>query len=166
MMKQNPFSFSLSFFFFFLIHLIPIFRKGGRKNSLKLYLSLTRLNFQVPFFYGRATSPESAESALSAVFCPKDSVLIFLLETFSRDWLNWCLSLANVCPELNFLFQISSNEKMAFFGLRVSGPIIWLFPTRTIPSGYDIRVTWISFFIQQIRSHGVLVVLIFILLPF
>ena len=30
---------------------------------------------------------------------------------FPGAWLNWRLSLANVCPELNFLFQTSAIEK-------------------------------------------------------
>ena len=70
-------------------------------------------------FYGRVTSPESAESVPFYWLLSKDSVLIFLRETFTRSWLNWRLSLANVCPELKFLFQFPLTKKMAFWPNRL-----------------------------------------------
>ena len=54
----------------------------------------------------RFLSPEPAESAPFCWLLSKDSVLLFLWETELAS-----LSLANICPELNFLFQIFSNEK-------------------------------------------------------
>ena len=39
--------------------------------------------------------------------------------------------------------------------VRVYGPIIWPFPSPTIDSGHDTRVTWIPFFILQAAGHRV-----------
>ena len=120
------------------MHIIPIFRKGRRKNSLKLYLSLRRLVFRFLSFTGER---HFSRIRLMAPFCylqSKDSVLLF-----PGAWLNWRPSLANVCPELTILpagegtrsfcyksarlftptsvlklkilFQISSDEKVLFF---------------------------------------------------
>ena len=54
--------------FLFWIHIIPIFRKVRRKNSLSW------LNFQAPFFYGWVASPESGwmlARLSNTDFCPE-----------------------------------------------------------------------------------------------
>ena len=84
LMKQNPFSFSLLFW----IHIIPIFRKSRRKNSLSCTYLCLGLIFRFLSFTG---------------------------EWHPWSWRNWRLSFANVCPELNFIFQIFSDEKVSFW---------------------------------------------------
>ena len=129
MVKQNPFSFFLSFLN---TYYSPIFRKGRRKNSLSCTYLWQGLIFRFLSFMGDWHLQNRLNQCLSADFCLK-ILFYFFTETFPWSWLNWCLSLTNVCPELNFLFQISFNEKHGIFGLMVYWPIIWLFPSPTIP---------------------------------
>ena len=74
-MKQNPFCFSLSFFFW--IYIIPIFRKCRRKNCLSCTYLCQGLIFRF---------------------------LSFTDEWHPRSWWTWCPFFANVCPELKILF--------------------------------------------------------------
>ena len=97
--------------FLFWIHIIPIFRKGRRKNSLSCSYLWQGLIFRFLSFMGECHPPQNRLN--QRLFCwllSKDSVRLFL-QGIPRSWLNWHLSFTNVCPELNFLFQISANEK-------------------------------------------------------
>ena len=158
-MKQNPFSFSLSFLN---TYNSPIFRKGRRKNSLSCTYLWQGLIFGFLSFTGEWHPQNRLNQRLSADFCPK----ILFYPFYGR-----------LSPELAKLASIScqclSRTKLSVpnflqrkNGVFVYESIIWLFPSPTIPSGYDIRVTWISFFVEQITGHGVRVGLTFILLPF
>ena len=106
-MKQKPFSFSLSFW----IHIIPMFRKGRRKNSLSCIYLWQGLIFRLLSFTGECHLQNLAECQPILL----TSVQRFCSNLFTGDfpgaWLNWRLFLANVCRELNFLFQTSTNEK-------------------------------------------------------
>ena len=73
--------------------------------------------FQVPFslFYGRMTSPESAESvSFSADFCPKTWFDSFYGRLSLELAVKWHLSLTDFCPKLKILFQIYLTEKWHF----------------------------------------------------
>ena len=82
----------------------------------------------------------------------KDSILLF-----RGAWLTWPPSLANVCPELKILFQISSDEKVLFFGAKGSDQSFGLFFFLSISSGHATTMNYIPFSIQPIIGHGVLV---------
>ena len=73
-----------SFFFFLNTYSSLVFSKGRRKNSLSCTYLWQGLIFRF---------------------------LSFTSKWHPQSWQNWRLSFANVCPELNFFFQIFSNEK-------------------------------------------------------
>ena len=97
--------------FLFWIRIVSIFWKGRRKNSLSCSYLWRGLNVHIPFFLRASDTPRIGW--ISAFLLT--SVQRFCSNLFSGDFprslLNWRLSLANVCPELNFLFQIFSYEK-------------------------------------------------------
>ena len=145
---------SISLFLFW-IYIIPIFRKGKRKNCLSCTYLCQGLIFRFLSFAGEWHPPESAESAP------------FLL-TFVQGY---CSTLSRSLVKLTSLScQCLSRTKLAFLNFRKRkrwrldyGPIISLFPPPTIPSGCDNRVTCIPFFVRLITGHGVRVPLTFIL---
>ena len=86
--------------FLFWIHITFQFLGICTRKTVKLYLSLTRFNVQVPFslFYGWVTSPKSAESApFPADFCPKSKESFYgrlspKLAVNQHVFLRWLLS--------------------------------------------------------------------------
>ena len=100
-----------------------------RIGWISAFLLTSVQRFCSTLFYGRL-SPELAELASLSLSC----------QCLSRTKLSF--------P--NFL-----KRKRWHFGLRVYGPIIWLFPSTIIESGHDTRVTWIPFFAQQATGHRV-----------
>ena len=94
--------FSVSLFLFW-IHIIPIFRKGRRKNNLSCTYLCQGLIFRLISFTGEWHPQNPAECQPFLV----TSVQRFCSNLFTGDfpvaWINWCLCLANVCPELKIL---------------------------------------------------------------
>ena len=126
------------------------------KNSFKLYLSCRRVYFSGAFLLRTSDiPPESARSAFLLTTVQSFCSRLFTGYSFPGAWLTWRPSLANVCPELKILFQISSNEKVLFFGSKRSGQSFGLF----LPSLYFIRscdsMTYIPFSVQPIIGFGV-----------
>ena len=138
------------------MHIIPQYLGRVEGKQFKLYLSLTRLNVQVPFFYGRVTSAESAESASFESW-----VLSRTKDSFCGRGTSWCLAVnrrlspPTSVPKTEDSFPNFSNEENGILAKRVNGPIIWLFPSPSISSGHDTRVTWIPFFVQQTAGNRV-----------
>ena len=114
-----------------------------------MYLSLIGLTPQFPFFYGRAAFSRIWREVPFCHLLSKDSVLLF-----PGAWLTWRPSLANICPELKILFQISSDEKVLFWHKRVWS-IIWLFLLPLFSSSQATTMTYIPFSVQPIIGHGV-----------
>ena len=84
-------------------------RVEGKRVLSCTYL-FERFSSQVSFFYGRAAFLYNLAEGPFCYLLSKDSILLF-----PGAWLTWRPSLANVCPELKILFQISSDEKVLFF---------------------------------------------------
>ena len=124
-MKQNLFSFSLSFW----VHITFHYVGSVEGKQIKLYLSL--MGFNVQIFFSLFTGEGQPGVAGVSVF------------------LGWPLS------KNRRFFSKFLKRKNGILALRVYGPIIWLFPFPTIPSGHDTRVTWIPFFVQQNAGHRV-----------
>ena len=85
------------------------------------------------------------------------SKLCFTLFTGDFPW-SWLRLASFSCWLLSQTKDSSpnfSNGKNGILALRVYGPIIWLFPSPTIPSSQDTRMTWIPFFVQQTAGHRV-----------
>ena len=168
--KTNLFSLFLSF-----SEYIYNFQYLGRVEG-KTVLSCTylyeRFPSQIPFFYGRAVFLYNLAEGDSVIFCPK-----ILFYSFPGAWLTWRSFLAKVCPELKILFagerarsfgdssahlftpisvlkltilfQISSDEKVLFFGAKGSDQSFGFF----LPHLYFIQattMTYIPFCVQPI----------------
>ena len=110
--------------------------------------------FRFLSFTGEWHPQNRLNQRLSVDFCPK--ILFYSFYGRLSPELAELASLSRQClsrtkPSFpNFL-----SRKRWHFGLRVYGPIIWLFPSPTIPSSYDTRVTWIPFFVHQAAGHSV-----------
>ena len=89
--------------FLFWIHIIPILRKGRRKNSLSCTYLWQGLISRLLSFTGEWHPQNLAERAFLMSSVQRLCSTLFTGD-FPGAWLNWRLSLANVCPEVKILF--------------------------------------------------------------
>ena len=112
-MKQNLFSFFLSFW----VHITFQYLGICRRKTVYVLLIFDEVQCSYSFlsFYGRVTSRSLLTSAICLYrWLFPNSVLLFLWETFPRLGWDWRLYLTDFCPTLKILFQISLTEKWHF----------------------------------------------------
>ena len=125
MRKQNPFIFSLSFLN---TYNASIFRKGRRKNSLSCTYLWQGLIFRFLSFTGEWHPQNLAECTFLLSFVQRFCSLLFT-DDFHRAWLNWRLSLANVCPELKILLAGEGTSRSLVISQHI-------FPRRLLSSNW------------------------------
>ena len=89
---------------------------------------MARLNFRFLSFSGEWHLQNRLNQRISADFYPKILFYSFYGRLFPELAKLASLSQAIVCPELNFLFQISSNEKDGILAKRSTGQSFGFFP--------------------------------------
>ena len=93
--------------------------------------------------------------SFSADFCPKTLFYSFYGRLSSESAENQHIFLCWLLSWNKRLFSKLLWRKNGILALRVYGPIIKLFSSPTIPSGHNIWVAWIPFFVQQTAGHRV-----------
>ena len=117
---------------------------------------MTSFNVQISFslFTGAWPFRSRLRSAsFSADFCPKTLFDSFYRRLSPESAENQHVFLRWLLPQNWRFFSKFIKRKNGILALRAYGSIIWLFPSPTIPSGHETRVTWIPFFVQQIAGH-------------
>ena len=117
---------------------------------------MTRLNFQVPFFYGRVTSSELADMVSLFRQCLSRTKDSFCGRGTSRSFgCNPAPLSADYCPQTKVSFPNFLWRKGIILALKGLSNHLAFFSSPTISSGHAIRVTCIPFFVQPIIGHGV-----------
>ena len=106
-------------------------------------------------FYGRQTLRCRRSQHVSRLTSVQRLFSTLFTRDFPRSRLKISMTFyADFCPKTEDSFPNFFNGKW-HFGANGIWPNHLIFPSPTIPSGHDSRVTWISFSVQQTAGHRV-----------